>query len=65
MMTAPSVKILRQMVLQFGRTRPDDREKVVANIAAQAKALGASDLPWVANFLTAHGASSAPDKAMK
>jgi hypothetical protein len=58
MQPASSVKVLRQMVLSFGRTRPDDRPKLVAHIAAQAKALGAEDLPWVANFLKANGVST-------
>lgn len=54
----PNVQYLRKAVLAFGRARPDDREKVVAHIAARAKALGAEDLPWVDNFLKAHGADS-------
>ncbi|HXJ27402.1 MAG TPA: hypothetical protein VNH17_16935 [Streptosporangiaceae bacterium] len=59
----PNIKFLRKAIMSFGRARPDDREKVVAHIAARAKALGALHLDWVANFLKAHGAGSdAPAK---
>lgn len=54
----PNVQFLRKAVTSFGRARPDDREKIVAHIAARAKALGAEDLPWLSNFLQAHGAGA-------
>jgi hypothetical protein len=57
MQPAASVKVLRQMVLSYNRVRPDDRDKLVAHVAAQAKSLGAEDLPWVDNFLRAHSAT--------
>jgi len=62
----PNVQYLRRAILSFGRARPDDRPKVVAHIAARAKALGAEDLPWVDNFLKSHGVDTdKTDDAMK
>lgn len=52
----PSVKFLRKAIQSFGRCPPDKRDALVAHIRAKAKALGASDLPWVKNFVQAHSA---------
>jgi hypothetical protein len=50
----PTVAFLRKAIQSFGRCRPDQRDALVEHIRDRAKALGASDLLWVRNFLQAH-----------
>lgn len=52
----PTVAYLRRAVQSFGRAPESTRAALVAHIATRAKALGASDLGWVKNFLAAHTA---------
>lgn len=47
----PSVNFLRRAIQSFGRCPPSKRAALVAHIRRRAKALGASDLDWVKNFL--------------
>lgn len=53
-----NVKILRGSVLSYGRCPPSKRDALVANIRSSAEALGASDLPWLKNFLASNPGSS-------
>jgi hypothetical protein len=54
----PSVAFLRRAIQSFGRCPPDKRQALVAHIRKRAKALGASNLDWVKNFLAAHSGGS-------
>jgi hypothetical protein len=54
----PSVAFLRRAIQSFGRCPPEKRSALVAHIRRRAKALGASNLDWVRNFLAAHSSGS-------
>lgn len=53
----PTVAYLRKAIMSFGRAPVSKRPALVAHIRDRAKALGASDLDWVKNFLAKHSSS--------
>jgi hypothetical protein len=53
----PTVAFLRKAIMSFGRCPPAKQAALVAHIAASAKRLGATNLQWVKNFLSAHSSS--------
>lgn len=51
----PNVRALRQALNMWNKTSSARRETLLPGIKEAAEKLGAKELPWVSNFLNAHG----------